>query len=455
MNIKFFGACDGITGSCHLVDTGRVKFLIDCGMFQGGPEDDAKNYEPFGFDPKKIDFLILTHAHTDHCGRLPKLFKDGFSGPVYATAPTKDFTEIMLQDAAQILFNEALENHTLPLYLLEDVQQAMANFSVIAYRKKKLVAPGIEIRFRDAGHVLGSAFVEIFINEAGKTKTIVFSGDIGNPPVPLLEHTEKANGADALILESTYGGRIHEPANLRQKLLQEAFIKTVSRGGVLMIPSFALERTQQILYEFNSLVENKMVPSVPIYLDSPLAIKATDIYQKYGLLFDKEAKDLIATGDNLFDFPNLHFTSSSLESKKIHRTPGPKVIIAGSGMCNGGRILHHLKKYLPDPKNHLLFVGYQAHNTLGRYLYDGAQYVNIGDRRVIVRASKSAIGSYSAHADQPKLINWLAAVKKPKPKQVFLVHGEDHAKLTLADGIKDNLKLNTTIPEIGKEYKVL
>lgn len=454
MQIQFHGAAREVTGSCHLVDTGQTRFIVDCGMFQGTKFAEEKNYEDFGFDPQSLDFVILTHAHLDHCGRLPKLCRGNFKAPIYCTPPTKDFAEIIMRDSAKIIMYESKEDGHAPLYRDTEVNGALKNFRIIEYHKAKKVAPDVTIKYYDAGHVLGSAFVEVTIGTGLKKKKIVFSGDLGNPPVPLLRDTEFITGADIVILESTYGGRVHEPVKQRHDILKEVFSRTISGGGVLMIPAFALERTQELLYELNHLVENKEVPPTKIYVDSPLAIKATNIYRKYPLLYDQESTELIAKGDDLFSFPNLKFTKTSAQSKEINKSKHAKVIIAGSGMVNGGRILHHLKRYLGDKKNQLLIIGYQAEGTIGRQLLDGAKSVTIDKRQFVVKAKIKAIGAYSAHADHPKLIDWVSKMKKPKPKKIFLVHGEKASAAKLKIGLKQKLNITVEIPEYGKTYKL-
>jgi metallo-beta-lactamase family protein len=454
MQLSFHGAAREVTGSCHLVETGSTRFLIDCGMFQGVEFASERNAEPFDFDPKSIDFVILTHAHMDHSGRLPSLCKAGFKGPIYCTAPTKDFTEIMLEDSARVIFEEALAHNRLPLYLVEDVMTVVKQCQTVDYRKEFQPVPGIRAQFRDAGHILGSAFVELWITEGEKTKKIVFSGDLGNPPMPLLRDTEFADGADVVVMETTYGGRIHEPAAMRHDMLRDVFRMVAKRGGTLLIPAFALERTQQVLYELNDLVEKHQVPRMPVYVDSPLAIKATAIYKKYEHLFDKEALDHIRAGDDLFRFPGLQFTTTGHESRGINNVPPPKVIIAGSGMCTGGRIVGHLAHYLGNAKNHLLIIGYQPHDSIGRMLLDGERRVEISGHTVEVHASVSAIGAYSAHGDQPKLLHWIKEMTNPKPTHVYLVHGEKKAAMMIADGLKQKLQVDSTIPEYHKTYEV-
>ncbi|MFA6322780.1 MAG: MBL fold metallo-hydrolase, partial [Candidatus Buchananbacteria bacterium] len=423
MKISFFGAAGEVTGSCTLIETGQTKFLVDCGIFQGEAFSDQRNRNKFPFLVSEIDFVLLTHAHLDHCGRLPKLAKEAFKGSVYCTAATADFAEIMLLDSERVIAEEAQKLNQPPLYSQADVLKITKNLSPLEYGQEVKINQDIKIRCRDAGHILGSAIFEIWIKEDGQEKKLVFSGDLGNPPAPIVKDTELIDEADLVFVESTYGGIIHEPADERISKLRSAIIESAGQGGVLMIPAFALERTQEVLYELNELVENKEIPAMPIFVDSPLAIKATAVYKKYVEMYDDESKRLIASGDDLFNFPGLKYTPTVSDSKGINDVPGAKVILAGSGMCNGGRIPHHLKRYLSHKQNHLLIISYQAEGCLGRQLLDGAKKVLIEGEEVIVRAKVSAIGAYSSHADQPKLINWLKGFSKTKPKKVFIMHG--------------------------------
>mgnify|MGYP000907473997 CR=1 FL=1 len=454
MKISFHGAAKEVTGSCILVETKKSRFLVDCGMFQGSQFAREENFEDWPFDPSSLDFVLLTHAHVDHCGRLPKLYKDGFKGRIYSTAATRDLAEIILLDSAKVLKEEAMRHSQPILFKDQDVFGVMGLFWALDYGKKEKISRDIQVRFRDAGHILGSSIIEVWAKEGIKNKKIVFSGDLGNPPAPIIRDTEFIDGADAVIMESTYGGRIHEPTEMRVDLLKRAILESIGKGGVLMIPVFALERTQEVLYELNQLAEGHQIPKVPIYLDSPLAIDALDIYKKYTNLFDDESRRRIADGDDLFKFEGLQLTRTPEQSKKINHAPAPKVILAGSGMANGGRILYHLRLYLPNAKNHLLIISYQAEGSLGRQLRDGAKKVTIDGQKVAVKAEVTAIGSYSSHADQPKLLHWLKQINKPKPKVVFISHGEEESALMLQDGIKTKLKINCIIPDKGQSYEI-
>ncbi|MFA5076690.1 MAG: MBL fold metallo-hydrolase [Patescibacteria group bacterium] len=452
MRITFYGACREVTGSCYYVETSKARFLVDCGMFQGNKFAEDRNHDSFPFDLQRLDFVILTHAHIDHCGRLPKLYKDGFRGKIYATAPTRDFAKIILEDTARIIFQEALTHGQIPFYQVKDVDETIELFETLEYREIRQLTAEIKIRLRDAGHILGSAIIELWCIEDGVEKKIVFSGDLGNPPVPLVEDTEVINeGTDFLVMESTYGAYKHEPNELRVKLLRQAIVETISDHGVLLIPSFALERTQEILYELNSLVENKKIPAVPIFVDSPLAIRATDIYKKYADLYDRESRDLIERGDDLFNFPGLRYTLTTAESRQIRQVPQPKVIIAGSGMCMGGRIMGHLKNYLSDRHTHLLIIAFQVQGSLGQQILKGQRFVYIDGQKFEVQAKVSAIGAYSAHADNPKLVKWVKQMKK-QPRTIFITHGEENQAFALSTSLRSKLKSAILVPYRGDHY---
>ncbi|MFA6526214.1 MAG: MBL fold metallo-hydrolase [Candidatus Buchananbacteria bacterium] len=454
MKISFHGAAGEVTGSCILVETAKTKFIVDCGMFQGSRFAREENFEPWAFDPKEIDFVLLTHAHVDHCGRLPKLSKDGFKGKIYSTPATKDLAEIILLDSAKVMKEEVLRHGGPILYKEGDVFTVMQQFWGLEYSVKQKISGDVTVRLRDAGHILGSAIIEVWVKEGLRTKKIVFSGDLGNPPAPVVRDTEFIDGADFVVIESTYGGRIHEPSEMRSSLLRQAVLESIGKGGVLMIPTFALERTEELLYELNYLSETKQIPKVPIFLDSPMAINALDVYRRYAKLFDEESRKRIESGDDIFKFEGLELSKTSEQSKKINHVPAPKVILAGSGMSNGGRILYHLKLYLPGAKNHMLIISYQSEGSLGRQLRDGAKKVMIDGQPVGVKAKVTAIGSYSSHADQPKLLHWLKAVASPEPRTVFINHGEPKSNLMLEDGIRQKLNLNTVIAEKNKVYEI-
>lgn len=416
MKLTFYGAVHGVTGSKYLLEAEDKKILIECGLFQGTSKEEDLNWQDFAFSPKTLDALIITHSHIDHVGLVPKLVKDGFSGPIYATDATRDFSNLFLPDSAEILKKTAQARGKNELYSLDDIKKTIKLFKPHKYHETIEIFPNIKLTFFDAGHILGSAIVKLDIGK----KSIIFSGDLGNPPVPIIKDTEFIPQADYVIMESTYGGKTHAPGAEREQELEKVIEETFTQGGTVLLPSFAMERTQELLYELNDLVTNNRIPKIPIYIDSPLAIKATQIYPKYRKYFDKEAKKHIKRGDRLFDLPNLYMVSSVEESKAIDKDKFPKIIVAGSGMSTGGRILFHEKVFLPDPKTTLLIIGFQVKGTLGRHLQDGAKEVKIHDHYVRVNARIKTLYSYSAHADEPKLLYWLEQNKTAK--QVFLIH---------------------------------
>ena len=441
MKLHFYGAARSVTGANYLLEIGDKKILVDCGMFQGSLFADEKNYEPFPYNPKKIDYLFITHAHTDHIGRIPKLIKEGFGGKIICTPPTRDLSELSLIDSAHLIAQEAKIHGRQPIYEESDVAPSMSLFQPAEYGRELNLGGGVTAILRDAGHILGSSIFEFH----GEGKKIVFTGDLGNPPTPLLKSTEYVNDADYLVIESAYGNRFHERKEERKNILEDTIEDVVSVGGVLMIPAFAMERTQELLYELNELVENHRIPKIQIFIDSPLAIKATEIYKKYPEYYNKEAAYLIESGDDLFRFPGLKFTQTKEESKTINDAPPPKVIIAGSGMSQGGRIMHHEIRYLPDPKSIFLVIGYQVPGSLGRRILEKSKEVKIFDQPVAVRAQIRAIGAYSAHADQDGLFYFVMQTRKTL-KKVFVVQGEEDASLALAQRIRDHLGIDASAP---------
>lgn len=450
MRITFYGGVSGsVTGANYLVETKNgAKFLVDCGMFQGSRYAEAHNYDPFPYNPKEIQAVFITHAHIDHIGRLPKLYKDGFRGKIYATKPTIDLTELSLSDSVHLVVEDAKDMKVEPFYRDIDVPLVMKLFQSADYGVEFSPAPDIKAKFRNAGHILGSSIIEIIADG----KKIVFSGDLGNPPTPLLPPTEKIDEADYVLIESAYGTRAHEDFKERKNILEDQIEYITSQKGVLMIPIFALERTQELLFELNELVENKRVSPIPVFVDSPLAIAMTEIYKKYPDYFNKQTAYLIESGEEIFKFPGLIFTKSTEESKSINNVPAPKIIVAGSGMSNGGRILHHEKRYLPDSHSVLLIVGYQVAGTLGRRVLDGASEVKIFGEIIPVRAKITAIGGYSAHADQPKLLDWVSYIRGIK--EVFVVQGEEASAEGLASVIRDTLAVEARAPILGETIEL-
>ena len=449
MDISFHGAAREVTGSCYRVETKRSRILIDCGMFQGSAYSDAKNFRDLGFDPKTVDAVAITHGHLDHVGRLPKLTRAGFRGTIYSTPPTKDIAKIVLENAEQLMEEEARREYRPKLYEYTDLEKTNTLFKGVDYSRWVEVGD-IRFRFRDAGHIFGSAFIEV--EEIGGARA-VFSGDLGNRDAPFLRPTAQAGSADVIIMESTYGNRIHENATTRDQKLHDTIVNTVKRGGVLLIPAFAVERTQDLLYRMHQMQEQGIMPRVDVYLDTPMGIRISEVVKHYPQYYDAEAYQRVVVGDDMFAFPGLHKTMSRDDSKAINVAPRPKVIIAGAGMMNGGRILHHLVRYLSDPKNTVLIVGYQSPGTLGRRLYNGEKIVSILNERVRVNAEIVSLGAFSAHADQHKLLEWVSACET-LPKRVYCTHGEEEAAAALASRITEELNIPAEAPRFEETVHI-
>lgn len=442
MKVVFNGAAQEVTGSCfQIITNAGSQYLVDCGLFQGSWENDQKNIKDFNFNPKNIEAIFLTHSHLDHCGLIPKIFRQGFRGKIFATKPTKDFCALLFEDAANLIIDKYFRTGERPIYELEDAQGALGLFETVEYYKEYEFNK-VKFVFRNAGHILGSAIVELNV----ENKKLVFSGDLGNFPVPIVPKYDYVNEADYVFIESTYGGIIHEDPQIRLTKFKQAVFNVFNKQSTLLIPSFALERTQEIMFELNMMVESGEIVPLPVFMDSPLANKITEVFKRYENHYDKETMNIIKRGDDIFKFPGLKITNTVDESKQINSIPGPKIIVAGSGMCTGGRILKHLKRYIEDPDNFLLFVGYQAKGTLGRKIFDGNDVVEIEDREYKVNLNTDAIGGYSAHSDQPKSLEWLANFDRSKLKKIFLVHGEKDRAENLALGIKDEIGIETHIP---------
>ena len=450
--ITFYGGALSVTGANYLIETKISKVVVDVGMIQGCSTCSAANHEPFFYDVSTVDAVFITHAHIDHLGRLPKFIKEGFNGPVYTSEPTAALAPIMLEDAHGIDEEEAERRGKEPMYSSKDLEKTIEYLRPKKYNERFRVTQDIEARLQDAGHILGSTIFEIWIKNGKSQETkLVFSGDLGNASMPLMNPPAKIDNADYIFVESVYGDRIHENIAQSRQAVTQAIKETVARRGVLMVPTFALERTQELLFELNNLVENNLVPRVPVFLDSPLAIKATEVYRRFSHYFNKKAYGQILAGDKLFEFPLLESALSSEQSKQINNVPSPKVVIAGSGMSTAGRILHHEKRYLSDSKSELLIIGYQANGTLGRQILDGAREVKIHGMKVPVRAHIKSIGGYSAHADQPALVEWVGNMKEVK--KVFCIQGEKESAEALAQRIKKDLKVDAVAPRPFEEFE--
>ncbi len=446
--ITFYGGVGTVTGANFLLDTGSQKILVDCGIVQRENVCDAANSLPFPYDPKTIDALIVTHAHADHIGRIPKLVRDGFRGPIHSTAATKDLASLMFDDAIGIMRYEAAHHGCALLYEKEDGELARSLWRGHEYHEPFTIGD-ISIEFLDAGHILGSAMVRI---KRG-SKSILFTGDLGNSPEPLLNDTELPEGTNYLVMESVYGDRLHEHKEARQHLLRDAVLDARNRNSTLLIPSFSLERTQILLYELNSMVERGKLDPVQVYLDSPLAIEVTAIYRSYQKLFNPEVRKHFAHGDDPFIFKNLKLTPHIETSNTIHDAPNPKIIIAGAGMAAGGRIRSHLKRYAPDPHAVILFVGYQAPGSLGRRILEGDTKVDIDGAYVNVRAGIGSITGYSGHADRDQLLTFVENAGETL-ERVFVTMGEPRSSLFLAQRIQDFLGVDAVVPEQGQSCDI-
>ena len=449
MRITFYGGAKSVTGANYLLDSGDIKILVDCGLYQGSKYSEDFNYEKFAYNPTEINFVFLTHSHTDHVGRLPKLFKEGFRGRVIASKPTIDLASKALPDNLKIITEEAKREGREPIFELKDLDGVLGLAEGFNYEVPIVLGGGIVATLHDAGHILGSTIVEIDFDG----KKIYFTGDLGNPPTPLLQSPYFPKDADYAVVESAYGSRVHEDRSVRKLMLENIIKETIINGGTLMIPSFAMERTQELLYELNQFVNHNQIPKVPIFVDSPLAINLTEVYKKHSSYFNKNAHHVIESGDDIFNFPGLIFTRTSDESKAINNVKGPKIIIAGSGMSMGGRILHHEMRYLSDPKSAILFVGYQVQGSLGRRILDGEKDVKIFGEKISVNCQIRAIGGYSAHADQTMLLKWIeSAGSDGKLKKVFVVQGEEDSSTILAEKAKTDLKIEAVVPSQGESF---
>lgn len=473
MKITFLGATKMVTGSNFLVEGAGKKFLVDCGMYQGKATEEKENEAPFLFDVSEIDFMLLTHAHIDHSGRIPKLYNDGYRNPIIATKATCDLCTIMLPDSGHIQEMEIEWRNKKrkregkpelpPLYTAEDATKCLELFKRVKYDEIVEIDENIKVRFNDAGHMLGSSIIEVWATENDKTEKAVFTGDLGNNDIPLLASPTMIESADYLIMESTYGSRLHMRNDDKAELFLNIVSETLDKGGTVVIPSFAVGRTQEIVYELNKLKENrddeefikkyKTLMSVPVFVDSPLAISATEIFRENTDLFDDEVKEEMEKGDNPLEFPGLQFTRTADESKALNESNQSSIIISASGMCEVGRIKHHLKHNLWNPNSTILFVGYQAPGTLGSKLVNGEKKVKVFGEEITVNARIEYIEGYSGHADQEWLLNFVYSFIK-KPKHIFLVHGEEDAQEVLKEKLLETTGIPVTIPDYGETYEL-
>ena len=476
MKVTFLGATKTVTGSNILVEGAGKKFLLDCGMYQGKAATELQNTDPFPYNVQDIDFVLLSHAHIDHSGRIPKMYKEGYKNPVYATKATCDLCSIMLPDSGHIQETESVwKNKKLvrngkepipPMYTAEDAIKSLEIFRPVKYDEIINIDENIQVRFNDAGHMLGSAIIEIWVKEFDKTEKLVFTGDLGNNDLPLLQAPTMIESTDYLIMESTYGSRLHRQTDDEERALQflDIVTETLENGGKVIIPSFAVGRTQEILYEMNRAKEAKMddeefkrkyeiLMRTPVYVDSPLAISATEIFKENMELFDEEIQQELLKGDHPLEFPGLKYTRTAEESMALNDDPTPSIIISASGMCEVGRIKQHLKHNIWNPRNTILFVGYQAPGTLGNTIVSGAKRVKIFSEEFAVNARVEYIEGYSGHADQQWLMNFIYSFIN-KPKHIFLVHGEIESQVVLKEKILEETQIPVTIPEMGNVYEL-
>ena len=448
--LHFYGGAESVTGSNFVLEVGDKKIMVDCGLTQGAyyrdPDKDP-NRKPFKYKASEIDFLLVTHAHADHIGLIPKLIKEGFRGTIYSTPSTRDLTEIMFDDAVGVVSQFARDHNVEPTYTKQHADLALSLWKTIPYHENFNLTDRFDIYFKDAGHILGSAM--IYIKDKEAEKNIVFTGDLGNTPTPLIRNTEIVNDANYLIMESVYGDRNHEGKPERKEKLKETINKVIARKGTLLIPVFSLEKTQVLLHEMNDLIEGGEVPSVPVFFDSPLGIRLTEVYAKQFQNFNEKVQERIKGGDDIFDFPKLKKTYSRKESSSIHNTQGAKIIIASSGMSIGGRIMDHERRYLEDPKNAILFIGYQVPGTLGRAIKEGSKTVKIDKKKVSIRAEVDTVNGYSSHKDSDNLLQF-ALDSEGVNEKTFVVLGESKSAMYLTQRIRDNSGIDAVHPKEGK-----
>jgi metallo-beta-lactamase family protein len=458
MFLEVCGAAREVTGSCYVVQVGSVRFLVDCGLHQGGDKEEALNFAPFAFDPVELDFMLLTHAHIDHSGLIPRLVSEGFKNPIYATSPTCDLAEIMLLDSAYIQESEAEWRNRKArragrrmveaLYTQRDAERAIRLFRPVDYGVSKELAPSVSVTFHDAGHILGSAFLELRLQESGQSAKVLFSGDVGQPDQPIIRDPEIIKETDFLIMESTYGNRTHEGSGNPEEELATIMEEAQRTGGNVIIPAFAVGRTQELLY-FLRKIENEHDLDMPVYVDSPLASRATEVFRKHREAYDEESWKLVGEPGGIFDFPEIHYTASAEESMALNGKRGI-VIISASGMAEAGRIRHHLKHNLWRPEAHVVIVGFQAQNTLGRRLLAGDKRVRMFGEEIAVRCHIHEISGLSAHADQEQLLTWASNFESPK--KVILTHGELEAALTLQKLMEEKLQFDVVVAERNEVF---
>jgi metallo-beta-lactamase family protein len=462
IKLKFLGAAQNVTGSRHLLEANGTKILVDCGLYQERQFRD-RNWEPFTCPPENLDAVLLTHAHLDHCGLLPKLVKEGFKGRIYCTPATGEIAQIILLDSAHLQEEDAefkRKRHKRegrkgprpvePLYTTADAEACFPQFSGVKYKQPIEIGPGIEATFCDAGHVLGSSIIRIKVSLNGQDRTVIFSGDIGRPDRPIVQDPSIVKQADYVLIESTYGDRVHQGPEDTKKLIAEVINSTIKAGGNIVVPSFALERSQELLYYINELRLENAIPEFPVFLDSPMASRITKVFKKHSELYDEEMIEFVKRHKSPFEFMGLKMAGTSDESKAINHIKGSVMIIAGSGMCTGGRIKHHLVNNITKPENTVMFVGYQAVGTLGRRIVNGEEEVRILGQQYPVNARIAKINGFSAHADKEELFEWLSELKNT-PRKIFVVHGESESANEFGDYIREKTGWDVMVPAYQDE----
>ena len=462
MKLKFLGAAQNVTGSRHLLEANGAKILVDCGLYQER-QFRQRNWEPFTVEPRSIDAVLLTHAHLDHCGLLPKLVKDGFRGKIYCTAATAEIAQIILLDSAKIQAEDArykAKRHkkerrkgrfpAKPLYTVADAEACFPHFSPVRYKQPVEIGNGIEVSFHDAGHVLGSSIIKVRASANGQERTILFSGDIGRPRRPIVHDPALIAEADYILVESTYGDRVHQGPTDTKKMIADVINSTKEAGGNIIVPSFALERAQELLYYINELLLADAIPPLKVFLDSPMAARITKVFQKHRELFDEEMTEFVEHNESPFKFPGLNMVGTSEQSKALNHMKGTIMVIAGSGMCTGGRVKHHLVNNIGNPLNTIMFVGYQAVGTLGRRIVDGEKEVRILGQDYRIKARVVRINGFSAHADRDELFKWLGGLKRP-PRKVFVVHGESESARRFGDYLRQKTGWQVVVPAYQDE----
>ncbi len=463
MRVEFLGGVRTVTGSATLLEQDSLKWLVDCGMFQGGKELEKRNWKIQPYRAKDISFILLTHAHIDHSGLIPKLVKEGFRGKVICTKATRDLCEVMLQDSGRIQEMEAEwqnrkgkragKGEAIPLYTAKDAEKSLRCFQPVSYGEIVQLAEGVKVRFQDAGHILGSAIIEIWIQEEGEEKKLVFSGDLGNFDQPIVRDPSIIEEGDVLWLESTYGDRLHKSREETVQELLKIVQEAISHRAKVVIPAFAVERTQDIIYTLGQSIRGGTLPPIPVYIDSPLAISATEIFKKNSDCFDQETQKILSGGENPLEIPGILYTRTTEESKAINEDPRPGIIVSASGMCDSGRIRHHLKHHLWRQESHIVIIGYQAEGTLGRRIVDGAKTVRLFGEEIAVKAHIHTLGGFSAHADRKGLLDWISHLRNPQ-MEVLINHGEEKISMGLSQLVSERFHFKTSVPQ-WREKRVL